>query len=235
MEYVAGLMLGLAGGLHCAGMCGPIAATVGRSNAYLVGRVLTYAVLGAAIGFGSSVITLGVYSRTVSIIGGVLMIVFATLQIVWHWNPFPQHHVLRLTKPIRERLQGLLQRRSAVALLGIGALNGLLPCGLVASALFGAAATTSTLGGALFMLLFGIGTLPVMATIAYGGTWLKQRLNTRYRMVVPFVALLIGAATVVRGMGLGIPLLSPKPLTILQENGCCGGGHLSHAHPSQAR
>jgi sulfite exporter TauE/SafE len=100
-------------------------------------------------------------------------------------------------------------------------LNGLLPCGLVISALVGAAGTTSAIGGALFMAVFGIGTLPVIASFAFGGGWLRQRLPSRFRLALPVLALFLGAAIVVRGMGLGVPYLSPKPPAIIEEAGCC--------------
>lgn len=228
MEFLAAILLGLAGGLHCAGMCGPIALVVGRSVPYLLGRILTYAVLGVIAGAGASTIATAGYSQVVSIVAGSLMMILAAMQLLWHRSLFPQKFMVRITKPVRVRLQGLLQRRTGVAMLGIGAVNGLLPCGLVLSATFGAASTHTVLGGALFMLMFGLGTLPVMASIAYGATWIRNSITGNKRFILPALTLLVGAVVVVRGMGLGIPLLSPKPHTILHEKGCIGGGHLSH-------
>ena len=222
MEPLAGLMIGLAGSLHCAGMCGPIAMALPRSSGstgrfvfgrflYQFGRIGTYVVLGALFGLGASAISLAGYEQIISISAGVLMVITALMQILWHKSVLPTQFVTKVTAPVRSSMQRLLKQDSLAAMSGLGAVNGLLPCGLVMSALFGSAATTSTLDGALFMGFFGLGTLPVMATLSLGGGWISGLLKGRTKIAIPVVVLLLGTAFIVRGMGLGIPYLSPKP------------------------
>lgn len=232
MDPVAAFALGLAGGLHCIGMCGPIAVSVGRNYQYSVGRISSYVVLGTIAGAGGSLLTLGAYEQFVSIICGMIMMILALLQLAIHWSPLPTGFMHHVAKPLRLYFQQLFGKQTGFAYLGIGVLNGLLPCGLVFSALFGAMATTSALSGALFMACFGVGTLPVMISLALGGKWLQGKVFSRYRIVLPVLALLLGGVVMVRGMGLGIPYLSPKPPSTLSEPGCCGTSTMSHTHSS---
>lgn len=235
MELVAALTLALAGSLHCFGMCGPIALTVGKSYGYVFGRILSYSILGAIAGLGGDLLALGRYEQTISIVCGIAMMVFALLQITIHWNPFPTQLFHSATRPIRTALQRLLTTRSSAALFGIGVLNGFLPCGLVFSALFGAVSTSSAVRGALFMAVFGLGTVPVMASLAFGFSWLTTRFKTQYKLVMPVAALVVSGLVIMRGMGLGIPYLSPKPPSTITEKGCCGTVLGSHSHSTHVK
>lgn len=220
MEPLTGLMLGIAGSMHCVGMCGPIAIVAGRNIPYHLGRIISYTMLGILVGLGSGVITLYVTGQWVSIIAGSLMVLTAIVQLIFHRTVVPSASVLRLTTPIRNRLGTLLQSRAAGARLGIGLLNGLLPCGLVVSAILGAAGTGNTWQGAFFMFLFGVGTLPSMITIAVAGKFFKEKLSSRWRMALPIAALVIGVLVTLRGMGLGIPYVSPANLSPVQTETC---------------
>jgi len=231
MDPIAGLILGLAGSLHCAGMCGPIAAALPRGTGggsalvmtrltYNVGRILTYTALGVVIGLGGSVISLAGYGRALSILSGALMVVLALAQIIWHWNvPVPQG-IMRRTAPIRRWLSTLMQSHSAGAMLGIGLLNGLLPCGMVTAALVGAAGMGSVLESGLFMAAFGLGTTPMMAALALAAPVMSGRWKSTLRVAAPVVALAMGVLITLRGMGLGIPMISPKPVTTTSAS-CC--------------
>lgn len=189
-------------------------------TAYNVGRVVTYAGLGALIGLGGNVVSLAGYGRALSVTSGIAMVVLALAQLVWHWNlPIPGV-MLRLTNPARAQLGRLLQHHSTGALFGIGMLNGLLPCGMVTAALVGAAGTGSIGSSALFMAAFGLGTAPVMTAVAVATPLMTGRWKASFRVAAPVVALIMGTLIVVRGMGLGIPLLSPKPVTSTAAS-CC--------------
>ena len=222
MEPLAGFMMGLAGSLHCAGMCGPIAMALPKMSThtshfivgrvlYQLGRIASYMVLGLIAGLGTSVIALAGYERIISIVAGVLMVIVAMMQILWHRSVIPSGPITRWTAPVRTSMTRLLQRDSLFALWGLGVVNGLLPCGLVVAAVLGSASTISLVDGAMFMAFFGMGTLPIMTTFSLGGGWIASALKGKVRLAMPIVALLLGTAFMVRGMGLGIPYLSPKP------------------------
>lgn len=232
IDPITGFLLGLAGGLHCAGMCGPIAmalpssgGTRGRVVAeklfYQFGRIGTYATLGLIAGYGASVFDIAGYGRVASLVAGTLMVVTAIMQLVWHRSLFPSGPLHRIADPLRRELRRLLHQHSFLALLGIGACNGLLPCGLVVSALLGSASTTEPLGGAIFMATFGIGTLPVMMSIALGGGFLTQRLKKTMRFALPIMAIAIGSIVILRGMALDIPYVSPPEARPNSNVNCC--------------
>ncbi|MBU3742845.1 MAG: sulfite exporter TauE/SafE family protein [Candidatus Kapabacteria bacterium] len=234
MDVAAALALGLAGSLHCAGMCGPIAASLPATSAshmrylagraaYNVGRVMTYAALGSIVGLGGSAISLAGYGRVLSIVSGVMMIGLAVAQLVFHRSVPVPAMVLRLTMPLRQKLGHLLQRHGILALFGIGLLNGMLPCGLVTAALAGAAGAGSVLSAATFMAVFGLGTTPMMAALAVGIPLATDRWRSRLRVAAPVIALVMGTIITIRGMGLGIPMLSPAVPKVATTSACCSG------------
>lgn len=233
LHLLSGFLIGLAGSMHCAGMCGPIALALpsGENStrsqylfgrlAYQFGRIMMYALLGAVVGLGTGAVALAGYERIISVTAGSLMIIAAMMQLLWHRSIVSSGPILRLTAPVRSTLGTLLKRRSVSAMFGLGAVNGLLPCGLVLAAIFGSAATTSPLDGAIFMSSFGLGTLPVMSVLSMGGGWLTSKLKGKYRLAMPLLALMLGGVIVLRGMGLGIPLISPTPPVEEHKAECC--------------
>jgi sulfite exporter TauE/SafE len=104
----------------------------------------------------------------------------------------------------------LFQQKSYTGLFLIGLLNGILPCGMVYLGLMGALATQRLVDGALFMFLFGIGTLPMMFTISIAGQFLSQTIRSNINKYVPVFVLLVGCLFILRGLNLGIPYISPK-------------------------
>lgn len=231
MEPLAGFFLGIAGALHCVGMCGPIVVglRVGKIS-YHIGRVITYMLLGLLIGFGAGLIALTVAARTVSIVSGALMIISAGVQILWHRSFIPSAPIMKATAPVRNALQRLLTHKSTAASFSMGLVNGLLPCGLVVSALFGAASSVNVLQAALFMGSFGVGTIPLMWALSWAGSHLTDKLRISFRRIVPAFALLIGAVLIVRGMGLGIPYLSPSSPNSYSDGTHCAPIRQPHNH-----
>ena len=188
---VSALILGLLGSLHCVGMCGPIAfmLPVDRSNSfkkvsqisiYHIGRLLAYSLIGLVFGFvGKSLYIFGIQQQ-LSIIIGVLMIVIVLL-------PYKTIGKYNLSKPlykiiskVKSSLGKALKKKTADTFLTIGFLNGFLPCGLVYMAVFGSVATGSLLEGSLYMVLFGLGTIPLMTTAIYLRQIFKQYYKTTY-------------------------------------------------------
>ncbi len=219
MEPLAGFMLGLAGGFHCIGMCGPIITVVGKGMVYHLGRIAMYSITGGILGLTAASLSLLQIGSTVSVVAGVAMIVTASLQIFWHWNVISLSGFAKYTQPLRNVVIKRVPKHKAIGRFILGMMNGILPCGLVASAWLGSVSTGSVQQGMAFMGLFGLGTLPATLAISFGGTWFVNKVGNRYRMILPVLALLVGCVVLLRGMELGIPLLSPKPV-IVQEAGC---------------
>ena len=79
-------------------------------------------------------------------------------------------------------------------------------------ALFGAIAMGNAAEGSLYMILFGLGTVPLMTTAIYFSGLLKGGIRQKVQKLIPVFVMLIGILFIIRGLGLGIPYISPKPV-----------------------
>lgn len=220
---LSALALGLMGSLHCIGMCGPIAfmLPVDRSNnfkkatqiaIYHLGRLLAYGLIGLIFGLlGKGLYVFGLQQK-LSIIIGVLMIIVVILP----YKTFQKYNfskpIFKIISKVKNRLGKELSKKTPDTFLTIGFLNGLLPCGLVYMALFGAIAMGDALKGSLYMILFGMGTIPLMTTAVYFSGLLKGNARQKVQKLIPVFVVLVGVIFIVRGLGLGIPYVSPKPI-----------------------
>ncbi len=222
MLYSA-LILGLLGSLHCVGMCGPIAfmLPVDRNNSfkkvsqigmYHFGRLLAYSIIGLVFGLvGKSLYIFG-FQQQLSIAIGIFMIVLVLIPYKTLGKYNLSRPLNRLISMVKSSLGKALKKKTADTFLTIGFLNGFLPCGLVYMAVFGAIATGSLLEGSLYMVLFGLGTIPLMTSAIYLGKFLNQTIKQRIQKAIPVFVVVIGALFILRGLGLGIPYLSPAPI-----------------------
>ena len=229
MQLWTALMIGFAGSLHCAGMCGPLVlampATSGRFGAHLAGklaynggRIVTYGILGLIFGLFGQMIGLAGFQRWVSIAAGA-----AILLSLLAW-PLRNATALiaRPVNRLKTALGKLLKQRGVTAQFSFGLLNGLLPCGLVYVACAAAAATASITSGLQYMLLFGLGTVPMMLGLGLVGQGLHFNLQFKLRKLVPVSLGVMAALLILRGLGLGIPYLSPQLNSANPaESSCC--------------
>jgi sulfite exporter TauE/SafE len=214
-------------------MCGPIAMMlpVDRSNpakkvtqilSYHLGRISAYAVIGFVFGLlGKGFFMAGMQQR-LSIFIGVLMIV----AIIIPEKTFAQYNfskpVFRLISKVKQALGNQFKKKSYQSLFTIGLLNGFLPCGMVYVALFGAIAMQSISLGILYMVLFGLGTVPLMSTVVYINSFLTVSIRNKIQKAIPYVVVLIGVLFILRGLGLGIPYVSPATMSLfVQANPNC--------------
>ncbi|MCE2613970.1 sulfite exporter TauE/SafE family protein [Flavobacteriaceae bacterium D16] len=219
---LSALVLGLMGSLHCVGMCGPIAfmlpvdhkkpiKKLGQVTIYHLGRMLAYGIIGLLFGFiGKGLYLFGVQQK-LSIAIGVIMIILVLLPYKYLSGLSLARPVYSLVGKIKGWLGESLKSKSPDTFLTIGFLNGFLPCGLVYMALLGAIASGDPAAGALYMMVFGLGTIPLMTATVYFGSMLKGSLRQRIKKIIPVFIVIIGVLFILRGMGLGIPYISPKP------------------------
>ncbi|WP_461442415.1 sulfite exporter TauE/SafE family protein [Maribacter sp.] len=220
---VSAIILGLMGSLHCVGMCGPIAfmLPVDRTNGYRkfgqvliyhLGRLTAYGLIGLVFGLlGKGLYVFGIQQK-LSIIIGIVMIVLVLIPYKSMKRFSLAKPVYRLISKIKSRLGQELKKKSPDTFITIGFLNGFLPCGLVYMALFGAIAMGDALKGSLYMVLFGLGTVPLMTAAIYFSGLLKGAVRQNVQRLIPVFIVLIGALFILRGLGLGIPYLSPAPV-----------------------
>jgi sulfite exporter TauE/SafE len=226
MDYVLALALGLLGSLHCAAMCGPLmlALPVAPGGAarfiagrfiYQSGRITTYACLGITAGLvGKSVLLAGM-QRWLSITLGVTIL----LGFLLSKRMALSAPVVRLVGKLKTAMGVQLQQRTFRSLALLGMLNGLLPCGLVYVALAGAVARGTMTQSVLWMLAFGLGTLPTMLGISLSGKIFPVGIRMKFRRAVPAGVFLLAGLLILRGLALGIPYVSPN----LDMSGCCTG------------
>lgn len=231
--WISALIFGLLGSFHCVGMCGPIAflLPVDRENElrkffqiflYHLGRISAYAIIGLLFGLLGKSFSLFGLQQQLSILVGILMI----LAMVIPYKKFSKYNgskpVFNIISRVKSRLGKQLKQKSANTFFTIGFLNGFLPCGLVYMAVFAAIASANALQGSLYMALFGVGTIPLMTTAIYFGNFISINVRTKIRKMVPAFVIIIGLLFILRGMGLGIPYLSPAEIQpeITATNSC---------------
>ncbi|GAA4291786.1 sulfite exporter TauE/SafE family protein [Aestuariibaculum suncheonense] len=220
------IIFGILGSFHCVGMCGPIAfmlpvdrshsvKKVAQISSYHIGRLLAYSIIGLLFGLiGKSFYLFGVQQQ-LSIAIGILMILIILIptRIFNRYNA--SQPIYMLISKVKSALGKALKKKTADTFLTIGFLNGFLPCGLVYMAVFAAITMPSALQSSLYMTLFGLGTMPLMTSAIYLGKFLNNSIKQRIQKAVPVFVIIIGLLFILRGLGLGIPYLSPSPVTEL--------------------
>lgn len=218
---VTALLFGLFGSLHCVGMCGPIALIlpVDRQNktrqffqviSYHVGRLLTYTIIGLLFGTLGKTFNLLGFQQYISIFSGALMILIILFPKLVHQFGISKK-LSGLVFNVKNKLGSELKKKDNNTFFTIGFLNGFLPCGLVYMAVLGALTTTHFLEGSLYMFVFGLGTIPLMTLVTYAPNLNLFGKSLNFKKLIPVLVVFMGILFVVRGLGLGIPFLSPTP------------------------
>lgn len=232
MLYTA-LFFGLISSFHCIGMCGPIAMMlpVDHKNpskkalqilTYHLGRLTAYGSLGLVFGILGRGFYLAGLQQTISITVGILMILIVVIpeKIFAKYNF--SRPIYQLISTVKTALGSQFKRKSADALFIIGFLNGLLPCGLVYAALFGAIAMQNVTLSITYMLLYGLGTIPMMSAVVYVSNFLSFPIRNQLQKVIPIVSVIIGTLFILRGLGLDISYVSPSNMNLfVQANANC--------------
>lgn len=227
MLYTA-FIFGLISSFHCIGMCGPIAMMlpVDRTNpakkvsqilTYHLGRLTAYGSIGLIFGLVGKGFFMAGMQQKLSIFIGVAMILIVLIpeKIFARYN-FSKP-VFKLIAKIKQSLGSQFKNKSYKSLFIIGLLNGYLPCGMVYVALFGAIAMQSVGFGVLYMILFGLGTIPMMSSIVYLNSFITLTTRNKIQKAIPYVAVIIGVLFILRGLGLGIPYISPSNMSLFVQ------------------
>lgn len=226
--FISAIIFGLLGSFHCLGMCGPIAfmLPIDRKNktkgffqilSYHIGRLFTYSTIGLLFGLlGKGFYFFG-FQQQISIVIGLSMII-----VILFPKFFSKFKVSKkiniLVFKVKNALGKELKNKRNDTFFTIGFLNGFLPCGLVYMAVFGAIAATNAISGAFYMFLFGLGTVPLMTMVVFLGNFTKITFRNKIQKAIPIVVVFIGVLFVLRGLGLGIPYISPEPVLDLVSN-----------------
>lgn len=220
-----GFIIGLGSSFHCLGMCGPIAMAipVNRSSNFSIifgalqynfGRIISYSLLGFLIGSIGFSFTGLKWMQWLSITAGLVMILIA-----WHkiFSSGQSKLEMKLIQQISRRIGKLIRSENPFKLTGLGILNGFLPCGMVFLGLANALPQSSPVKGALAMLFFGLGTLPMMFAVVFFASRLSGNWRLKFSKVIPYIMTVVGILVILRGLNLGIPYISPE-LRLNAEN-----------------
>ncbi|WP_055098116.1 sulfite exporter TauE/SafE family protein [Flavobacterium aquidurense] len=227
MLYSA-FILGLISSLHCIGMCGPIAMMlpvdhqneakkISQIVTYHLGRLTAYATIGLIFGLVGRGFFLAGLQQKMSIFIGLAMIVAVLIpEKVFSKYNFSKP-VYKVISRVKSGLGNQFKKKTYKSLFTIGLLNGFLPCGMVYVALFGAIAMQSAEYGVLYMILFGLGTVPLMTIVVYIHSLIKLPFRNKIQKAIPYFAVVIGVLFILRGLGLGIPYISPSNMSLFVQ------------------
>lgn len=195
IDFLSAFFIGILGAGHCLGMCGgitsmltsalPAQASKQRITlvfCYNLGRITSYAVLGAIVGFSGSIAAknLGVPIAGLRTIAAIFLILLGLHMGQWlMWLNQIEGIGKKLWQTISPLSKKVIPVDNAAKALGLGALWGWLPCGLVYSMLTWSLASGGAWSGALIMASFGLGTLPALLTMSFGILSLKKLLTHR--------------------------------------------------------
>lgn len=233
VEISAGFVLGILGSFHCLGMCGPIAIAIPHRSSsrlgilleslvYNFGRVITYSVMGLLLGFVGTPLRLAGIQEYVAVATGILMLLFLIIPLKYYQGTGNIKFVNSFVMSFKRKFNEFFNSKSMFSLLIFGFLNGLLPCGLVYIALAGSFASTDLLTSTLYMSAFGIGTVPMLALLYFTKNMLTLNLRKKLTKLIPYGVALVAILMILRGLSLGIPLISPQlPDKVVSEAPSC--------------
>lgn len=188
--------LGLTGCGHCIGMCGPLVfafpGKTGKLSGHLFyhsGRIFAYTLTGGFISFGSGVLFNLMSSQSsdplksmfqvqiaLSLFSALLLLFFGLLRIGIFREPgwLTASIIPGFSRLTQKALQGKKHQHPGI-MLYVGFLMGFLPCGLTYAAFSRVLSVSHIFNGAIYMLFFGLGTLPALLIIGHGASSLIRR------------------------------------------------------------
>lgn len=221
MGYGMLLVIGLLTSVHCVTMCGGINLSqcipragkktsrwdaLAPSFQYNLGRVLSYTVIGGAVGALGSMIRLsGGFKGIVQLVAGVFMVVMGIDML----GMFPLMRKLNPRMP--KTFTKITEKRRSAGAFYVGLLNGLIPCGPLQTMQLYALSTGNLVRGAFAMFLFSIGTVPLMFGLGALSSFLSKKFTIKAMTVGAVLVVVLGISMFSQGWalsGLSDPLTS---------------------------
>lgn len=212
LDLVSAFIIGLLGSAHCVGMCGGISTmlttALGSENSklrltlsYNLGRITTYAVIGAIVGFSGSIAAknIGIPLTGLRLFSGVFLVLLGLYLGQWYMGVAKVEalgkFIWRYLAPLSKKFIPVNSMSNA---LFLGSIWGWLPCGLVYSTLTWSLASGTAIDGALIMICFGLGTMPALVTMSLGVIKFKNLVtNIVFRKIAAFFVILYGIYTII--------------------------------------
>ena len=191
MLFITGLLTSI----HCISMCGSInlVATVNNDNKrsikrpllYNIGRIISYTIIGGLVGLVGKIISFN------NIVNGIIIILASIVMLLMS---------LTMLNVIKVRFKFIKYKVSNRNPFIIGLLNGLMPCGPLQAMQIYALSTGSVLKGALSMLLFGLGTVPLMLITGVIFSSMKGKTKILINKIASVLILLLSIVMFNRGL-----------------------------------
>ncbi|MVZ67530.1 sulfite exporter TauE/SafE family protein [Sphingobacterium sp. DK4209] len=216
-HYLA-FFMGLLGSIHCAVMCGPLLIAVQGGSAvswkttfnkllYQFGRILTYGLLGVLLGLIGNAAAVQGWQQAFSLVTGIVLTALGLFYMLGKHSKQLASFQSKAIQPFARFMGQWLYRPGGSFVAGV--LNGVLPCGMVYMALASAVNASSLQNSFMFMVLFGLGTLPLLLIFSFVGNFPKRVLKKGFSSILPVLFILMGVWFILRGANLDIPYLSP--------------------------
>ena len=211
---IGAFVIGLFGSLHCVGMCGPVMLAFSGVNQkplgflmYHSGRIISYMLIGLILGgIGSFVSVLKIQQLSSLVLGIVILLLYGIPRFRSNIERF--YYNSKFYSLIKRVIATNLSMRRRWFISGVA--NGFFPCGLTYVAAAGAVLMTNFGEGLLFMLLFGLGTIPALLMLQFSGNFLLKRFKHFIPRTLHIVALLSGLIMVYRATLMSFPDFDAK-------------------------
>ncbi len=206
------LILGFAGSFHCFGMCSPLAMAVTNLSPmwilnriiYNSGRLITYGIMGGIVAFVGLAVSLVKYQNVISILLGLALLIIGvtglSIRIPFLTKALGQFNVF-----VKTMFASILKAKNHSSIFFLGALNGLLPCGLSFLALTYCLTLAGPTEGVVFMMLFGAGTLPVMLGFTSIFHWAINRFHLSGKRLTTGMFIISGGLLIARVFFVHLP------------------------------
>lgn len=204
-----GFLIGLLGSWHCIGMCGPIALMVPGSKGknrfvvivlYHFGKILAYLTLGSVFGMVPAFIDSFTVQASITLGVGILMLLIALVPAILNQLERRGFKLFSAYFNLKQKLARSLDKNKSEYSFYIGFLNGFVPCGMVYMAALGAMSQPYFLDSMLFMLFFGLGTVPLMSLFLYAAGYFKAGIQKHALKFRTAAFLLVGCFMVWKGI-----------------------------------
>lgn len=219
MSYnLLAFFMGLFGSIHCTLMCGPLLFALQQNQQlsfavatnkilYQVGRILTYGFIGLLFGWlGSSVVMKG-WQQGFSLVTGAILVLIGLSYAYIHKLPALARVQTQAIQPFAKAMGKWLYKPNGAFIAGM--MNGFLPCGMVYMALASAMNADDMVSSFQFMVLFGLGTLPLMLLFSFFTHLPRKLFKFKFTSLLPALYILMGVWFLLRGANWDIPYLSP--------------------------
>lgn len=216
-HYLA-FFMGLFGSIHCAVMCGPLLIAIQGNQTiswrqtlhkllYQFGRIMTYGCIGLLLGVIGNLAAIQGGQQFLSIFTGLVLIVLGFFYMAGKKSPKIAQIQTKAIQPFVKVMGRWLYRPGGSLVAGV--LNGILPCGMVYMALASAMNADGIANSFVFMVLFGLGTLPLMLVFSFAAHIPRRYMKGKFTRLLTVLYLVMGVWFILRGAGLDIPYLSP--------------------------